>query len=143
MCCLLEIHWTRHHLFASRLFLQAAGSSQKRAPRSSIWSPSQPIAGSCAGVARQVDAQGPHGMELGRQRLHHQRGPARRQRPHGFSHPVAGSSVIGTSTSYGVGLAFLGRPPSDSRRTPSCYYPGAKIFRRGQASPYHPESGNI
>lgn len=82
--------------------------------------------GSCSGPARQVYDQGPHGIELGHQRLHHQRGPARRQRSHGILIPslVPASLILNPHNALGlpserpVTAHFALVLPSESRNFP-------------------------
>jgi hypothetical protein len=96
--------------------------------------------GSRSGPPRQVHAQRPHGIQLGRQRLHHQRGSARCQRSYRvlipslapaslilrISQPIGFSLPRGTST-HGAALMLLS---------------GSQNFRRAGYT-YDPESCNI
>jgi hypothetical protein len=61
--------------------------------------------GCCSGsgfsLARQIYAQGPHGIELGHQRLRHQRGPASGQCLHGILFPsLAPASLVFNSSGW-------------------------------------------
>jgi hypothetical protein len=65
---------------------------------------------SCARSARPVDAQGPHGMELGCLRIHHQRGFARHQHSHRVFVPPLGPAPIVVQVSGEPLRSIVGGP---------------------------------
>ena len=108
--------------------------------------------GSCSGPARPVHAKRPHGTELGHQRLHHQRGSARRQRSHGILLPplapasqLAAASLRPTQRRGAVGAESRACDPLRGLRLPPCasVLPSGSQTSAGTAYPHFRESGNI